>query len=145
MTSAAGDARDLVAAATRRFAGMDGTILYPCGEDRAADVAAALAGAGVRVTTTPVYRMVAAERFPPPVADALRGGQFQGVLHYSRRSALAYLTCARNDGLAAAALQPVHYGLSAAVAAPFVQADARDVRVAARPDETALLEAVGSV
>jgi uroporphyrinogen-III synthase len=145
VASAAGDARDLVAAATRRFAGVGGTILYLCGEDRAADVGAALAGAGVRVATTPVYRMVAAERFPPPAADALRAGRVQGVLHYSRRSALAYLACAGNEELAAAALRPVHYVLSAAVAAPLLQAGAGDVRVAARPDEPALLDVVGSV
>ncbi len=144
VVSAAGDARDLVAAAARRFAGIGGTILYLCGEDRAADVGAALAGAGVEVVTTPVYRMAAAARFPPPAADALRAGRIQGVLHYSRRSALAYLACAGNDRLEACALRPVHYALSAAVAAPLLQAGAGDVRVAARPDEAALFERVGS-
>jgi hypothetical protein len=58
---------------------------------------------------------------------------------------LAYLACAGNEGLEAAALRPVHYVLSAAVAAPLVQAGASDVRVAARPDEPALLDMVGSV
>lgn len=144
VASAAGDARDLVAATVSRFAGQRGTLLYLCGEVQAADVRAALAAAGITVVTVPIYRMVAAERFPEPAAEALRAGRIEAVLHYSRRSAAAYLACAQGDGIGKPALAPVHYALSAAVAAPLVDAGAGDVRIADRPDEAALLRALGS-
>jgi uroporphyrinogen-III synthase len=133
-----------VAAATSRFACQRGTLLYLCGEDQAADVGGTLAKAGVAVTTTPIYRMVAAERFPAPAAEALRAGRIEAVLHYSRRSAAAYLACAQGDGIQTPALAPVHYALSAAVAAPLLDAGTGDVRIADRPDEAALLRALGS-
>ena len=64
-----------------------------------------------------------------------------GVLHYSRRSAEAYLAAARQAGLLEAALNnPVHYCLSARVAEPLRLAGAARLRIAARPDEAALLD-----
>jgi uroporphyrinogen-III synthase len=144
IASAAGDARDLVAMASSRFAGQRETLLYLCGEHQAADVGGALAEAGIAVAPVPVYRMVAAEHFPAPAVEALRAGRIEAVLHYSRRSAAAYLACAQHDGIQTPALAPVHYALSAAVAAPLVDAGARDVRIADRPDEAALLRALGS-
>ncbi|MGE0750680.1 MAG: uroporphyrinogen-III synthase [Variibacter sp.] len=138
--SASGDARDLVRLAARRF--MGGRLLYLCGEHRAADLAAALADAGIVVATVAVYRMNAAERFPPAVAESLAGRRIDGVLHYSRRTAEAYLACAQAGGILAPALAPIHYALSAAVAAPLRAAGAAHVSVAATPDEAALLRAL---
>ena len=65
-------------------------------------------------------------------------------MHYSRRSAEAFLTAARNSGLLEAALtKPVHYCLSAKVAEPLQKAGASDVRIAAQPDEAALMSLCG--
>jgi uroporphyrinogen-III synthase len=138
--SASGDARDLVRLAAGRFAG--GRLLYLCGEHRAADLGAALGDAGIAVATVAVYRMKAAEHFPPGVAESLAGGRVDGVLHYSRRTAEAYLACAQAGGLLAPALAPLHYALSAAVAAPLRAAGAKHLHVAATPDEAALLRAL---
>jgi uroporphyrinogen-III synthase len=65
------------------------------------------------------------------------------VLHFSARSAEAYLDCAAHGGIRADALAPVHYCLSRQVAAPLAAAGAAAVRVAPRPDEAALLGLVG--
>jgi uroporphyrinogen-III synthase len=115
-------------------------LLYLAGEDRAGD----LADCGLPVHTAVVYRAVKAEHFPPPVAVALTDGALDGVLHFSARTAEAYLDCAARGGVRAAALAPVHYCLSRQVAAPLSAASAAAIRVAPRPDEAAMLELVGS-
>jgi uroporphyrinogen-III synthase len=138
VTSAAGNAADLARAATARFAAEEAAVLYAAAEDRAVDVADLLADEGVRVHTAIVYRMTKALEFPPDVAAALRGGRVDGVLHYSRRTAEAYLACAGH--LRAAALAPTHYCLSAEVAKPLIAAGTDRIRIALRPDEGALFE-----
>ena len=66
------------------------------------------------------------------------------MLHFSARSAEAYLACAVRGGIRDRALTPVHYCLSRQVAAPLTAAGATAVRIASRPDEAALLELIGS-
>jgi uroporphyrinogen-III synthase len=120
-------------------------LLYLAGEDRAGeDRAGDLATAGLPVHTAVVYRALKAAHFPPPVAAALAQRELDGVLHFSARSAEAYLDCAAYDAIHESALVPVHYCLSRQVAAPLSAAGAAAVRIAARPDEMAMLELVGS-
>ena len=96
-----------------------------------------------RWETVLIYRAVIAEQLPPHAAAALAAG-LDGVLHFSRRSAEAYVTASRNAGLQQAALQgPVQFCLSARVAEPLTQAGATTVRIAARPDEAALIDLCG--
>jgi uroporphyrinogen-III synthase len=117
-------------------------ILYLAGEDRAGDLATAVAPHGVRVETVVVYRAIAAVRLPEPAAAAVRAGEVNGVLHFSRRSAVIYLDCARAAGVLDSALKPFHYCLSNAVAEPLVAAGASRVMVAQSPEENALLDLV---
>src|SRR5207253_10348536 len=105
-------------------------------------LATAVAPHGVRIETVVVYRAVAAERLPDEASAALRSGEVNGVLHFSRRSAVIYLDCARAAGVLDSALRPFHYCLSKAVAAPLVAAGASRVMVAKSPEENALLELV---
>ncbi len=138
VTSAGGDATDLARAAAARFAGCKAPLLYLAGEDRARDLPAALGE--LRVRTVVVYRAIKAERLPSAVQAALAAGRLDGVLHYSRRSAETYLALADAAGLRAKALVPLHYCLSARIAAAL--AGARDVRIAAEPREPALLRLI---
>jgi uroporphyrinogen-III synthase len=118
-------------------------LLYLAGEERSGDLAGLLRAQDFAVDTALVYRAVAAETLPPHVATTLAGG-IDGVLHFSRRSAEAYLNAARNAGLTKAALNgPVHFCLSVRVAEPLRQAGATKLRIAARPDEAALLDLCG--
>jgi uroporphyrinogen-III synthase len=117
-------------------------LLYLAGEDRAGDLATAVAPRGVRVETVVVYRAVAVARLPEPAAAAVRAGEVNGVLHFSRRSAVIYLDCARAAGVLDSALEPFHYCLSNAVAEPLVAAGAGRVMVAQSPEENALLDLV---
>jgi uroporphyrinogen-III synthase len=71
--------------------------------------------------------------------------EIDGVLHFSARSAEAYLDCVARGGIGNQALAPVHYCLSRQVAAALSAAGAAAVRIAIRPDEKAMLELVGLV
>jgi uroporphyrinogen-III synthase len=117
-------------------------ILYLAGEDRAGDLAAALAPHGVRIETVVVYRAVAADRLPDAAVGALRAGEVNGVLHFSRRSAVIYLDCARAAGVLDSALRPFHYCLSNAVAELLGAEGAKQIAVAKSPEENALLDLV---
>jgi len=117
-------------------------ILYLAGEDRAGDLAAAVAPHGVKVETVVVYRAVAADCLPETTVAALSAGEVNGVMHFSRRSALIYLDCARAAGVLDSALKPFQYCLSKAVAEPLVAAGAKQVAVAKSPEENTLLDLV---
>jgi uroporphyrinogen-III synthase len=118
-------------------------LLYLAGEDRSRDLGRDLAADGRIVHTAVVYRAVQADKFPSSVAAALAAGQIDGVLHFSRRSAEAYLDCARAAALLEQALVVPHYCLSAQIAEPLAAAGAKAVHNAARPEEAALLELIG--
>jgi uroporphyrinogen-III synthase len=139
VTSADGDARDLARLVARRFAGSSAKLLYLRGRETAGDLAGALARDGLDVDSIAIYQANAVPQFPAPAEEALRHGSIDGVLHFSRRTAQAYLACADARSGRHWALRPVHYCLSAQVAAPLVDAGAALIRRAARPDEAALL------
>jgi uroporphyrinogen-III synthase len=137
--SADGDKADLVALIRRQYA--DGRpLLYLAGEERAGELDPAAVGAPVE--TAVIYRAVAVERFPPGIAAALNDGALDGVLHFSRRTAEAYLACASHAGIRDRALGPVHFCLSGQVAEPLSAAGAPAIRVASRPDEASMLELI---
>ncbi len=138
VTSADGEVGDLARLVTERLKA--GTpLLYLAGADRSGDLFGALFARGFVVRTVVIYRAVAAATFPPAVADALAGG-IDGVLHFSRRSAEAYVKGTRGAGLEEKALKiPAHFCLSAQVAEPLALAGAVDIRVAPRPTEAALI------
>jgi uroporphyrinogen-III synthase len=144
VTSAEGNARDLAGLLATRFGARAARLLYLAGEDRAADLAADLASSGISMQTVAIYRAVKADGFPPVAQAALEAGQIDGVLHFSRRTAEAYLSCSELARLLDRATMPFHYCLSPQVARPLLQAGAATVRVAERPDEAALIELVGA-
>ena len=136
--SADGDKHDL--APLLAAVGADKPLLYLAGEDRSGDLPAGR----LPVRTVVAYRAVKAERFPPAVAAALAAGKFDGVLHFSARSAQAYLDCAARAGILGAALAPAHFCLSAQVAAPLAAAGVGQIKVSPRPDEAAIVGLVNS-
>jgi uroporphyrinogen-III synthase len=142
VTSADGDVDDLVNLVAARLK-PPARLLYIAGKERAGDLAGVLQAMNFHVDMVVVYRVVVAGTLPAEVVTALRGDLY-GVLHYSRRSAEAFLAAAHKAGLLEAALmKPVHYCLSARVAEPLTAAGASDVRIAAQPDEAALLSLCG--
>jgi uroporphyrinogen-III synthase len=112
-------------------------LLYLAGEERSGDLAGELRGRGFAVETAVVYRAIATAHLPPEASELL--ADQSGVLHFSRRSAEAFLDAAQAMNVLAAALRTIHYCLSPRVAEPLMRAGAADVRVAQEPSETALI------
>ena len=121
--SASGDAADL-AALIRREA--SGRVLVPGPACPAADLAA-LVGPDVPIHLLPVYETVETDVDAPDPVD--------GILFHSARAARTF---ARHH--AAAAPGRVAFALSDAVAEPLRVLGFAEVRIAARPDEDALLD-----
>ncbi len=143
---ASGDAaglRDLVLASVKaKQLKKAATLLYLAGADLARDLAGELGDSGLRVVTNTTYRMVPVASLPREVCDAFAACRIEAVLHYSRRSARAFLDAARAGGVEISALSIPQCCISAAVAAVVREAGATQVMVAATPDENALFEAL---
>ena len=139
VTSASGNVNDLVNLVAARIS-PPARLLYLSGEERSGDLAGALRAENFIVDVVVVYRMIAARTLPEPATKAIRDG-VDGVLHFSRYSAEAFVNAASNAGLLEVALaKPVHYCLSDQVAEPLRAVGAAKIRIAARPDEASLLE-----
>lgn len=140
VASAEGDLAALVRLVTARLPDKSLPLLYPAGEARAGDLAAALAKQGFAVRTVVVYRAVGAADLTADIRARLADGRIDAVLHFSRRSAEAFLAAARAADLLPRSLEVQHYCLSAQVAAPLASAGAAGIRVAPAPHEQALLD-----
>src|SRR6267378_4762466 len=118
------------------------TLLYLAGADLARDLASELGEHGFRVVTQTTYKMSPVTSLPRGVCDAFAANRIEAVLHYSRRSARAFLDAARAAGVEISALAIPQCCISATVASVMRDAGATQVMVAATPDENALFEAL---
>src|SRR5256884_3777544 len=101
----AGALRDLVLASMKsKRLKKASPILYLAGADLARDLAGDLGENGFTVVTQTTYRMVPAPSLPQDVCDAFVAHEIEAVLHYSRRSARAFLEAARAGGVEISAL-----------------------------------------
>jgi uroporphyrinogen-III synthase len=140
----AGALRDLVLAGVKsKQLKKAATLLYLAGADLARDLAGELGEKGFTVMTHTTYRMVPASSLPREVCDAFVAHQVEAVLHYSRRSARAFLDAARSGGVEISALALPQCCISAAVASILRDAGATQVTAAVSADENALFEALG--
>ncbi len=131
-----GDARDLTARMTTELP--SGTrVLYPAGEHRAADLPAALAPAGIRVEIAVVYAAHGVTALSGESCAALAKERVDLILHFSRRTVLAFLNCVAAAGLEAHLSRPRHLCLAAQVAGPLVEKGLA-VEIATAPNEEAL-------
>lgn len=129
VTSASGALDDL-AALIRRTPDA-GPVLACLAETPAGDLAARVGG-GVEIRTLPVYRAVPTPATPPEACDA--------VLIHSPRAALELTRRLTPD----AARSRLAVAISPAAAAPLAPLPFAGVRIAARPDEAALISALGN-
>jgi len=139
--SAKGDASslaDLIARTMRPEA----RLLQIAGVNRKSDLESVLPAAGFALVTWVAYGALAADRLPEAAAEAVRNGRLDGVLHYSRRSASIVLELVGRAGLTDTFKALAHVCLSPDTAAPLHANGAARVRVAAFPDENALLMAL---
>ncbi len=114
-------------------------VLYLAGADLSRDLAGELAEGGLNVVTRTTYRMAASSVLPRETCDAIAANRVEAVLHYSVRSARAFLDAVRAAGVEISALAVQQCCISATVAAILREAGATHVTVASSPDENALL------
>src|SRR4030081_3122722 len=139
----AGSLRDCVLASVQaKRLKKASTLLYLAGADLAHDLAGELGEHGFRVVTQTTYKMSPVSSLPYEVCDAFAANRIEAVLHYSLRSAPAFLDAARAGGVEISALAIPQCCISAAVASVVRDAGATQVMVAASPDENALFGAL---
>ena len=117
-------------------------LLYLAGNDLSRDLAGELAEYGFDVVTRTTYRMVALSALSRETREAFAANEVEAVLHYSQRSARAFLEAARAEGVEITALAVPQCCISANVAAILHEAGALQVLAAASPDENALFGAL---
>lgn len=113
-------------------------LLHVTGRHHKEEPEASLRAAGYSIRTWEAYEAVATRSLSPAAVEALRSGQIDAALHYSRRSADLFIRLAGNAGLTSSLGTMTHLCLSADVAAPLETVGAPAL-VAAEPSEDALL------
>ncbi|MBR0737280.1 uroporphyrinogen-III synthase [Bradyrhizobium liaoningense] len=142
--AAGGDAaalRDKVVRSARdKVLKKNSTLLYLAGADLSRDLGGELGAEGFNVVTQTTYRMAPVKVLPREVCDGFAAHGIDAVLHYSRRSARAFLDAARDEGVEISALAIPQCCLSETIAGVLREAGASQVLVAAAPDENALFD-----
>jgi uroporphyrinogen-III synthase len=114
------------------------SVLYLAGGHRKPDIEAAAREIGLELKIVETYAAREISSLGEDAERALRTGELDGMLHYSRRSAELFIALVQRAGLWVEAAKLRHLALSPDVAAPLAAAGAR-IRVAAHPDEDHLL------
>jgi uroporphyrinogen-III synthase len=117
-------------------------LLYLAGADLARDLPGELGERGFTVVTQTTYRMVPVPSLPEQTRKAFGADEVEAVLHYSRRSARAFIEAVRSAGVEVSALALPQYCLSGGIATVVRDAGAVRVVVASAPDEGALFAAL---
>jgi uroporphyrinogen-III synthase len=117
-------------------------LLYLAGADLAGDLAGELEAEGFHVVTRTTYRMVPVSKLPQQTIEAFAANAIKAVLHYSRRSARAFIDAARGAGVEISALATPQCCMSDSVAAVLREAGATQLAVARTADENGLFEAL---
>jgi uroporphyrinogen-III synthase len=112
--------------------------LYLAGADRSGDLGALLGPLGHRVELAIVYDAIKTRTFSAAARQALLAGEVEAVLHYSARTAEAFVDCMAASGLAGR-IAARQLCLSRKVAEVLVAAELGPIATAERPDEDTLL------
>jgi len=138
--AAGGDADALAALARRDLSPDGGPLLHVAGTIVAGDLKGALAAHGFEVERVALYEAEAADRLPETARAALAGGGMDGVLLHSPRTARIFASLVRAAGLEAALARMTAFCLSQAVAEALGGTNFLTVKIAARPEQAALLD-----
>lgn len=117
-----------------------GALLYLAGENLSRDLDRELALHGLTLITKTAYRMAQVHSLPPEVGEAFAKGRIDAVMHFSARSARAFVDAVRDRGLEVGALALPQLCMSAHVASVLREAGAGRIVVAEHPDESRLID-----
>lgn len=141
VTSADGDLDALAGLVRATIAPGDGRLLYVTGRTVSGDLAGMLGAEGYAVVRQALYDAIAVDRLSGWLTDAIRSGTVDGVLLFSRRTAMIWAAAAARAGLGRRMAAVGHFCLSPAVAEAITGAfdPPPPVAIAERPDTEALL------
>lgn len=145
VTSAHGDSAALAGLVVKNISKKlkkGATLCYLAGADLANDLAGDLGKRGFTIVTHTTYRMIPVQEFSSGLREAFSAGKVDAVLHYSPRSARAFLDAVRAAGVEISALALPQCCISSAVAGVLREAGAVQVTAAQTPDEAALFDAL---
>lgn len=142
VVSAGGDIDDLAALVAARLDPAGGPLLHPAAGSLAGDLQGALSAAGFRVLRAVLYDAVPATALSAPTVDAINQGVIGAVTFFSPRTAAAFVSLVEAARLAAGCGGIAAVCLSPAVAGALERLTWREVAVAVRPDQSALLAAL---
>lgn len=148
VVAASGDVaalRDVIMKSVRAKALPKAAVLYLAGADRSGDLAGELRERGLGVVTVTSYRMAPVANLSREVYDAFAAHRIAAALHYSRRSARAFLDAVRVGGVEISALAVPQCCISGTVASILRDAGAPHVVVARAPAENAVFEVLDRV
>ncbi|RDD63396.1 uroporphyrinogen-III synthase [Ferruginivarius sediminum] len=143
--AAGGDARDLARLVRERLDPADGVLFHAAGTVTKGGLKENLEEAGFTVRRTPLYQAEPASALPEEIRTALEAGGLDAALFFSPRTARTFVTLVNQVGLAAACANVHAVCLSQAVADEAAAVPWRSVRVAARPERGALLDALEAI
>ena len=118
-------------------------LLHLAGEDRAGDLPLSLSRSGISVETRIIYRAKVSAGLKAETIAAFGDSKIDAVLHYSERSAAAFVRLADAGGIIADIGRARHLCLSSAVAAPLKLVGVQP-EIASAPEEAALFEVLES-
>jgi uroporphyrinogen-III synthase len=146
--AAAGDAAALATLVATRLDPGAGPLLLAVGAGYGQDLAMALRARGFRVLRRLAYEALPAPEIPAPAREAIAAGRVVAALFFSPRSALCAISLLRTAGLEAMAGKMLALAISPRVGEAARRALSplawREIRIAQRPDQAALLELLGS-
>ncbi len=119
-------------------------LLYLAGRQRRETLEAKLRAAGREVATLETYEAREATSLTRGASQALASRTLSAALHYSPRSAAIFARLALGENLVAETRTLPHFVISAETAAALAPLGALTTRVAASPDEDALLAALAA-
>ena len=145
VASAGGAATDLVRLAASRLRPENGRLLHVAGNIVAGDLVGELRTHGFMIERRVLYEARPVERLSMAAVSALRGMVIDFALFFSPRTAAIFVRLAGIAGVAACCRAITTLSISAAADAALTGLPWRDRRVAARPNQPALLDTLDGV
>ncbi len=143
--SAGGDVGDLARLAAARLVAQDGPLLHAAGNVIAGDLVGLLRAQGFAVERRVFYQAQAAAALSPAAVDSLRAGAIAFALFFSPRTAAIFARLAGVTGVDECCAKVTALSISRAADAGLAELRWRDRRIAERPNQSALLDALDQV
>ena len=140
--SADGDVSALAGLVSARLRGDGGTLVHVAGSAVAGDLAGLLERDGFVCRRHVLYEADTVERLSEQARTALARGRLDGVLVFSPRTADSLAAVLERERLVSACRSVVAFSLNAAVAGRLRRIPWLAMRVAARPEQAALIEEI---